>query len=99
MDLKSILEYQKKDAELIKLERALNSNENKKIFTQMVGVVKETQTQSAALDKQANDIINTYNSLKKTHADNLKTANIIANKNLEEVSEEENKSINYFRRI
>ena len=36
MDLKSILDYQKKDAELIKLERSLNSNDNKKIFTQMI---------------------------------------------------------------
>ena len=31
MDLKSILEYQKKDAELIKLERQLEASENKKI--------------------------------------------------------------------
>ena len=32
MDLVKILDYQKKDLEVIKLERELNSNENKKIY-------------------------------------------------------------------
>lgn len=93
MDLKNILEYQKKDAELIKLERALSLNENKKIFTQMVKVVKESQNQSTALEQQASDLLNAYNSLKKTYADNTKTANILANKNLENLTEEELLSI------
>lgn len=89
MDLKSILDYQKKDAELIKLERELSANENKKIYTQMVSVVKEAQNQSSALENQANEIINSFNSLKKTYADNSKTANVLQGKNLENLSEEE----------
>lgn len=89
MDLKSILDYQKKDAELIKLERALNQNENKKIYTQMVNVVKEAQNQSAALEKQAGDLVKNFNSLKKVYEENIKTANTLANKKLETVSEEE----------
>lgn len=89
MNLKSILEYQKKDSELIKLERSLSSSENKKIFTQMVNVVKEAQNQSSALETQAGEIINAFNSLKKTYSDNTKTANILANKNMDTITEEE----------
>ena len=89
MDLNKILDYQKKDAELIKLERALYSNDNKKISNQMINVVKETQNQSSMLENQAQEIIRSYNSLKKTYEENAKTANLIANKNLDSISEEE----------
>lgn len=93
MDLKDILNYQKKDAELIKLEKALNQNENKKISNQMINVVKEAQNQSAALEQQAGEVIKLYNSIKKTYSDNIKTANVIANKNLDQLTEAEVASI------
>ena len=93
MDLKSILDYQKKDAELIKLERALNQNENKKIYTQMVNVVKDAQNQSSALENQANELVKNFNSLKKVYEDNSRTAQTIINKNLETISEDELESI------
>ena len=83
MDLKTILEYQKKDAELIKLERTLKNNENKKIFTQMISVVKDAQNKSNALEKQAGELFAGYNDLKKTYEDNIKSANIVIGKNLE----------------
>ena len=93
MDLKSILDYQKKDAELIKLERALNQNENKKIYTQMVNIVKDAQNQSSALENQAGELIKNFNSLKKVYDDNSRTAQTIVNKNLETISEDELESI------
>ena len=86
MDLKKILEYQKKDAELIKLERTLNNNENKKIYSQMVSIVKDAQNRSNALEKQAGDLLTIYSSLKKTYEDNIKSANIVNNKKLETAS-------------
>ena len=89
MDLKSILEYQKKDAELIKLERQLETSENKKISNQMVSVVKEAQNQSTALENQAKEIIASFNSLKKSYADNIKSAGVVANKKLENLSSED----------
>ena len=89
MDLKSILDYQKKDAELVKLERNLNSSENKKIFSQMIAVVKETQNQSSALEQQAGEMIKSFNSLKRTYEDNVKSASVISNKKLENMSEDE----------
>lgn len=89
MNLNNILDYQKKDAELIKLERALYGSENKKISNQMINVVKETQNQSAMLENQAQQLIKSYTSLKKTYEENSKTANLILNKNLDAITEEE----------
>lgn len=86
MDLSKVLEYQKKDAELIKLERQLFNNEDKKIFNQMIGVVKDAQNKSALLEKQAGDLINVYNNLKQTYEENIKSANIISNRKVEEAS-------------
>ena len=86
MDLKKLLEYQKQDAELIKLERQLYNNEDKKIFNQMIGVVKDAQSKSALLEKQAGDLINAYTNLKQTYEENIKSANIISNRNIENSS-------------
>lgn len=87
MDLKKILEYQKKDAELIKLERNLRNNENRKIFTQMISVSKDAQSKSNALEKQAGDLLAGYQELKKTYEDNIKSANIVIGKKLETCTE------------
>lgn len=87
MNLKTILEYQKKDSELIRLERELNNNENKKIFTQMISVVKDAQNKSNALEKQASDLLSAFQGLKKTYEDNIKSANIVIGRKLETASE------------
>ena len=87
MDLKSLLDYQKKDAELIKLEKQLSNNENKKIFSQMISVVKDAQNKSSALEKQAGDLLKEYQELKNTYENNIKSANIIVNKKLETASD------------
>ena len=89
MELKNILDYQKKDAELLKLERQLNASENKKIFTQMVSVVKETQNQSTNLENQAKEIVEGFNSLKKSYEDNIKSANVLAGKKIDAMSIED----------
>lgn len=89
MNLNSILEYQKKDAELLKLERQLEASENKKIFNQMVSVVKDAQNQSANLENQAREVVASFNSLKKSYADNIKSANVVSNKKIDSLSEDE----------
>ncbi|MBE7074479.1 MAG: hypothetical protein E7376_00640 [Clostridiales bacterium] len=86
MELKTILEYQKQDAELIKLENELNNNKNKKIFTQMLTVAKDAQNKSNQLEKQAGELLKSYEQLKKTYEDNIKSANIVSNKKLETAS-------------
>ncbi len=89
MDLSKILEYQKRDSEIFKLERQLNNNENKKIYTQMISVVKDAQNQSAALEAQAGQIIASYENLKKSYLDNSKSTGAVAGKNIDSLSVEE----------
>lgn len=86
MDLKTILQYQKKDAELIKLEKQLNSNENKKIYTQMISVVKDAQNKSNELEKKAGDLIADYEQLKKSYQENVAYANKIGAKDLDKLN-------------
>ncbi len=86
MDLKTILNYQKKDAELIRLERELNNNENKKAYTQMISVVKDAQNRSNSLEKQAGELLSIYQNLKKTYEDNIKSANVVIGRKLETAS-------------
>ncbi|MBO7528233.1 MAG: hypothetical protein J6T74_10175 [Clostridia bacterium] len=93
IDLKRILEYQKNDSEVVKLERQLNGNENKKIYSQMVSVVKEAQNQSSALENEAGNLASSYERLKKTYNDNLKSVNAITNKNINNMGIDELKSI------
>lgn len=87
MDLKKILDYQKKDFELYKLERTLNENENKKIFVEMKNVVQNAQNKRNILEKQAGDLLSDYNNLKKNYEENIKSANIILGKKMETASE------------
>ena len=89
MDLKNILQYQKKDSELIKLEKEFNSNENKRIYTQMISVVKDAQNKSSELERKAGELISNYELLKKSYKDNIKSAGIVANKNAEKSSLED----------
>lgn len=92
-NLNKVLEYQKKDAEIVKLERQLNGNENKKIYMQMISVVKDAQNQSAILENEAGALIANFNKLKATYNDNLKSANTVSNKSIDNLSEFELQSI------
>lgn len=89
MEFKKILDYQKKDAEIIKLERGLNSSENRKIFTQMISVVKDAQNQSTALENQAGEIISSFENLKKSYQENSKSADKIASKDFDELTSDD----------
>ena len=45
-----IIEYQKRDFEVIKLERQLASSEDRKIFRNMINIVNDAQNTSNVLD-------------------------------------------------
>lgn len=87
MDIKKILEYQKKDMEAVALERKLDENEDKKIYTSMIGVVKDAQNRSASLEKNAEDIVHDYNNLKKTYEENVKMLENLSQKDTEKLDE------------
>ena len=81
-----ILEYQKRDFEIIKLERQLENNEDKKIYQNMIGIVKDAQKKSTSLDKEANSLLQEYKSLQNAYNDNLKSCGVILNKNLDKIN-------------
>ncbi len=87
MKIEKILEYQKKDYEIIKLERQLENNEDKKIYQNMISVVKDAQNKSNALDNEANYLIQDYNKLEKTYNENLKSCGVVLNAKIDKVSE------------
>ncbi len=89
MDINKILDYQKKDFEIIKLERQLENNEDKKIYQNMVGIIKDTKNKSTALDKEASTLLEEYKSLKHTYDENLKSCGIVLNKDIEKISEDD----------
>lgn len=93
VNLDKILEYQKKDAEIVKVERLINSNENKKIFTQMISVVKDAQNKSASLENDAGSIVRNFEKIKKVYEDNLRTSNAITSKELNNLSIDDLKQI------
>ena len=94
MKIEKILEYQKKDFDIIKLERQLENNEDKKIYQSMIGVVKDAQNKSTSLDKEANALIQEYNNLEKTYNDNLKSCGVVLNTNLDKISEDDLTNVN-----
>lgn len=89
MDIKKILEYQKRDFEIIKLERQLENNEDKKIYQNMVGVVKTAQNKSTSLDKEAKELLKEYAELEKSYNDNLKSCGAVLNAKLDKISDED----------
>ena len=89
MEIEKILEYQKKDFEIVKLERQLNENINKKIVNEMVDKVKVSQSQSLQLEKLAQELNNEFVSLQKSYEENAKKLELITKKDLNSVSEED----------
>lgn len=89
MDINKILEYQKKDFEIIKLERQLDNNEDKKIYQSMVNIVKTAQNKSTSLEKEASDILHEYKNLEKKYNENLKSCGVVLNKKLDTISEDD----------
>ena len=87
MDIKKILEYQKKDREVINLEKQLETNDDKRIYTSMVSVVKDAQNRSASLEKSAEEVVNDYNNLKKIFEDNIKILENLERKDYEALDE------------
>ena len=93
MEIDKILEYQKKDFEVVKLERILNESENKKITNDMVDKVKESQNKSLQLDKMAKQLNQEFINLQKSYEENAKKFEIIAKKDFSKLTEEEISSI------
>lgn len=93
MELNKILDYQKKDSEIIKLERELNSNENKKIYEKMITLAKNAQAESSALEAKAGEVLSNFENIKKLYQSNSKSADALGAKNFDVMSEQDLKEM------
>ena len=80
MDIKKILDYQKQDFEIIKLERKLDESQDKKIYQEMRNVVKDAQNKSNNLEKEAGELIKQYAEMKKNYDMEVKACGEIVSK-------------------
>lgn len=69
--MKEILQYQKIDMELKKLNRQVNASEEKEVMNKMMAYVKDAQNVSNGLEVKAGKIIEEYLNLKKNYEDNV----------------------------
>ncbi|MEG1751965.1 MAG: C4-type zinc ribbon domain-containing protein [Clostridia bacterium] len=87
--IKEILEYQTKDFEKIKIERKIDSDDDKKVFNKMLDLVKDAQSKSNKLESYAQSIYNDYEALKKTYEENSAVATKFNKNDINSISEEE----------
>lgn len=97
MDISKILDYQKVDAELFKLEKALRDNPNKKIINEMTNNAKTAQARSADLEVKAGDLINELETVKRQFAQQSEKLQQINAKELEKLGKEELDSLSVLK--
>lgn len=73
MKIEKILEYQNLDNELRKLELELVNNADKKMLDKISGIVKETQSISSGLEKEAEVALLEYKKIQKKYNESIKT--------------------------
>ena len=93
MDFKNIIEYQKKDGELIKIERELSSNPSRKVSSEMISVVKSAQEKSAVLENNAGILEKDFHSVKKAYDETISQVEKFISKDLESLSQKDLESI------
>ena len=70
--LEEILEYQKKDGQLVKIEKEISESKAKKVVNQMVSIVKDAQQKIVLTEKNANSLIKSFDELNKAFLDEQK---------------------------
>ena len=65
MKVENILEYQKLDVELYKIEKQINENPNKKMAEQLHENMRVAQARSVKLEEKAKELLNEIDKVKK----------------------------------
>lgn len=89
MDITKILDYQKLDSELFKLEKSLRDNPNKKLANEMSNNAKNAQQRSFALEDKAGNLIKEVETVKKQFETQTQKLEQIMAKDMEKLSKEE----------
>lgn len=91
--MEKILEYQKLDSELFRLERDINKNEHKKNAQAMVSFVKDAQNQILELDKKANFLCDEIQKLKQVQEKGISLVDKYSRQYSPNLTEEELKDL------
>ncbi len=91
--IEKLLQYQKLDFELIKLNRELASCPEKATMNKMIAFVKDAQNKSSMLEKKAKDLLTEYNTVKLNYDKTLKTIEKLSKTDTAKVSADELKEI------
>ena len=89
MDINKILEYQKLDSELFKIEKALRDNEDKKIANQMQQNAKVAQERSFKLDEKAKELEKEFSTAKAQYEIQRKKMEEVFAKDVDTLPKEE----------
>ena len=89
MKVENILEYQKLDTELFKLEKELKENSNRKKAEQMAESIKNAQARSVKLEEKAGVILSEIEKVKKQYQTQQDKLNEFFSKDLESMGKDE----------
>ena len=90
--LDNILEYQKKDAQLVALQKQLSESPAKKVVNQMVEYVRNAQQKLVQIEKRASELIVEFEDLKNQLENSNKTVDNLNKLKLESMDEKVLKS-------
>lgn len=89
MNIEKILEFQGLDNEIRKLEQQLINSPDQKAINKLKNIVKETQTISATLEKEAENAVGEYQKMQKSYQDAISSMKKVESKQAQALSEEE----------
>ena len=87
--LKEILQYQKMDANLVKIERELENSDAKRVVNQMVEQVKNAQNKLVSIERSASQLIADYEKIKQEFEQESKRLDDIKQRDFHELNEAE----------
>ena len=89
MNIEKILEFQGLDNEIRKLEQQILNSPDQKAIQSLQKVVKDTQTLSATLEKEAETAVGEYQKMQKNYQDAISSMKKVENNQEKALSEEE----------
>ncbi len=87
--LDNILEYQRKDAQLVAIEKEIASSPAKKMVNQMVDYVKSAQQKLVQIEKNASVLIVEFEELKNQFDESIKAVESLTRQKLDDQTEAE----------
>ena len=90
--LESILEYQKKDAQLVAIEREIAESKAKKVVNQMASFVKSAQQKLVVIEKNASSLLEEFKKISEEFYADVKKVESLSKKKYETLDKDELKA-------